>query len=485
MGTGIVWFRQDLRVADNAALCDAMAHCNVILPVYIHAPEEAHPNPPGAASRWWLHHSLMDLDHSLRRLGARLLIRQGNSHTALDHLVRESNASYVSWNRLYEPALIERDSRIKMKLQSAGVTCRSFNGSLLLEPWQNLNKSKQPFRVFTPFWKAHRGRMSTDPPTPAPTDLPRVPDELGSSQLTDLGLLPKIPWDRGLRATWNVSEAAAHEELETFLQGRLSSYAEDRDRPDRVGTSRLSPYLHSGQLSPRQVLHAIESYTSGNTKAGLVKGADVFKRELGWREFAYQLLYHFPNTVEEPLDTRFQRLPWRKDHATDLAAWQAGQTGFPIVDAGMRELWHTGWMHNRVRMLVASLLTKNLRIHWKAGERWFWDTLVDADLANNIQGWQWTAGCGADAAPYFRIFNPVLQGERYDPEGSYVRRWVPEIAALPNKFIHKPWEAPEALLRESGIHMDTTYPHPIVDLKSSRNSALQAYARVKQAKLGD
>jgi deoxyribodipyrimidine photo-lyase len=390
----------------------------------------------------------------------------------------------VSWNRLYEPALIARDAQIKTRLQSCGVTCRSVNGSLLLEPWQNLNKSERPFRVFTPFWKAHQSRAPVDPPRPPPDALPSVPDDMGSLRITDLHLLPDIPWDQGLRATWSVGEEAAHAELETFLNQRLSSYAEDRDRPDRVGTSRLSPYLHCGQLSPRQVMHAVESYTTGYTQAGLIKGADVYKRELGWREFAYHLLYHFPDTVEAPLNPRFKLLPWRNDSAEDLAAWQGGQTGFPIVDAGMRELWHTGWMHNRVRMLVASLLTKNLRIHWKEGERWFWDTLVDADLANNVQGWQWTAGCGADAAPYFRIFNPVLQGERYDPAGVYVRRWIPEIAKLPNKFIHKPWEAPNSILNEAGIQLRVTYPWPIVDLKTSRRAALEAFERVKQGKKG-
>ena len=484
MTVGIVWFRNDLRTADNPALSEAIARCDRLLPIYIHAPEEAQPNSPGAASRWWLHHSLVDLDRSLREIGSRLLIRRGSSQALLDQVVGDSNASYVFWNRLYEPALIARDSQIKTHLQSSGVTCLSANGSLLLEPWQILNKSKQPFRVFTPFWKAHQSRAPIDPPKPPPDAVPSVPRNIDSLQITDLNLLPNIPWDDGLRATWSVGEEAAHAELEVFLHQRLSSYAEDRDRPDRVGTSRLSPYLHCGQLSPRQVMYAVEGYTSRNTQAGLVKGAEVYKRELGWREFAYHLLYHFPDTVEAPLDRRFALLPWRNDYAEDLAAWRAGQTGFPIIDAGMRELWHTGWMHNRVRMLVASLLTKNLRIHWKEGERWFWDTLVDADLANNIQGWQWTAGCGADAAPYFRIFNPVLQGERYDPEGNYVRRWIPEIAKLPNKVIHKPWEAPDVTLTAAGIQMGVTYPLPIVDLKTSRRAALEAFEQVKRGKQG-
>ncbi|MGD8310060.1 MAG: deoxyribodipyrimidine photo-lyase, partial [Chromatiales bacterium] len=325
--------------------------------------------------------------------------------------------------------------------------------------------------VFTPFWKACLRRPPPAAPLAAPEKLPPCPD-VDSLALDALGLLPRIPWDAGLRETWRPGEAGALRRLDGFCRKGLDAYADARERPAVVGTSRLSPRLHFGELSPRQVWWRAVREDS--------PGGEAFLRELGWREFAHHLLHHSPETLERPMDRRFEAFPWREDPEA-LRAWQSGRTGIPLVDAGMRELWHTGWMHNRVRMVVASLLTKNLRIHWLEGARWFWDTLVDADLANNTLGWQWVAGCGADAAPYFRIFNPVTQGQRYDPEGAYVRRWVPEIGRLPDRWVHRPWQAPEKVLREAGIRLGSDYPEPIVDLKESRREALAAYEQVKAA----
>jgi deoxyribodipyrimidine photo-lyase len=310
----------------------------------------------------------------------------------------------------------------------------------------------------------------------SPTALPPLPEGLHSIPLDALGLLPRIPWDGGLAAAWDPGEPAALARLQTFVDQAVAGYVQDRDLPGVGGTSRLSPHLHLGEVSPRQVLHAVADRVPG----GLGGVAEPFVREIGWREFAHHLLYHFPRTPEEPLDSRFSAFPWRTDGTEALlAAWQRGQTGIPLVDAGMRELWHTGWMHNRVRMVVASLLTKHLRLPWQAGARWFWDTLVDADLAANTLGWQWSAGCGADAAPYFRVFNPVRQGERFDPRGDYVRRWCPELAALPDRWIHQPWAAPESILRAAGVSLGQNYSAPVVDLAESRREALAAWDRVK------
>ena len=347
------------------------------------------------------------------------------------------------------------------------------------EPWEVLTKNKTAFRVFTPFWKAHQLSYQPLPPLPAPEILPNLSKTIASLDIDDLQLLPTIPWDKGIAATWHPGEKSARARLQQFLDTGMQDYATARDRPDQSGSSRLSPHLHFGEISPKQIVSAVTNYVQANKQAGILKSAETFIRELGWREFAYHLLFHFPHTIEKPLNERFATFPWQSDYRSPLKAWQQGRTGFPIIDAGMRELWHTGWMHNRVRMLVASLLTKNLRIPWQQGERWFWDTLVDADLASNVLGWQWTAGCGADAAPYFRIFNPVTQGERHDPNGDYVRRWVPELTELPAKYIHKPWETPSPILDECGVRLGDTYPYPIIDLRQSRQQALAMYDSIK------
>ena len=479
--TVLVWFRRDLRLADNPALCQALARCERVIPVYIHAPEEEQPWQPGAASHWWLHHSLTALADRLAALGSRLIVAEGESLTTLRRLIRVTGASQCLWNRLYDPALVQRDTEIKQALRADGVRCDSFNASMLLEPWQVKTGAGAPYRVFTPYWRRCLPELANlGTPLPPPPALPPVPDAVSSLPVNALELLPNIRWDHGLRDTWQPGEAGATARLDAFIAGPITAYGEGREFPGKAGTSALSPHLHFGELSPRALVAAVHA-------EGFSDNADAahFIRELGWRDFSYQMLYHFPHTPSEPLDPKYADFPWRDDpNGRLLHAWQRGRTGVPIVDAGMRELWHTGWMHNRVRMIVSSFLTKNLRLPWQQGARWFWDTLVDADLASNTQGWQWSAGCGADAAPYFRIFNPVRQGERFDQKGAYVRRWCPELARLPDKLIHQPWEAKPAILAQIGLRLGPDardhYPRPLVDLKQSRAEALAAYDRIKR-----
>lgn len=471
--SALVWFRHDLRLTDQPALAAALSRHERVVPCFVF--DEDRPWAPGAASRWGLHQALAGLEQSLRELGSRLILRRGRAQQVLPQLLRESGARAVYWNRRYEPAAMEGDRALKAALTEDGIDVHGFNAALLAEPWEISNRQGQPYKVFTPFWKVAR-QQPVPEPLPAPDALPSVPD-LASLSLESLELTPKQGWDAGLHETWPLSESAAQERLAAFVAGPLADYARLRDCPARAATSRLSPALHFGLLSPRQVWWAVMG-----SSAAQGKGAERFLAELGWREFAHHLLFHFPHTTDAPLDERFADFPWRarSDYGQDLQAWQQGQTGIPIVDAGMRELWHSGWMHNRVRMIVASLLCKNLLIPWQEGARWFWDTLVDADLANNTLGWQWVAGSGADAAPYFRIFNPLLQGEKFDPQGEYVRRWVPEIAELPARHIHQPWNAPDDVLARAGIRLDHDYPRPIVDLKGSRQRALAAFEQIKR-----
>jgi deoxyribodipyrimidine photo-lyase len=463
----IVWLRQDLRLRDNPALQAAARHGGPIIPVYILCDAEEQEFPPGGASRWWLHRSLSALDAELRSRGSQLSLLRGPALDCLRAAVARTGASAVFWNRRYEPASVARDLEVKKELRADGLVVESCNGALLREPWAIQNGSGQPYRVYTPFKR--RALEKLDPPAPlrAPSRWLAPPAWPDSVTLDELRLLPEIQWYDTMDETWRPGEAGAHARLRAFASKPLASYAKTRDRPDCDGTSALSPYLHFGEISARQVWHALA--------AKGVKVADsTFAAELTWREFAHHLIYHFPHTVLEPLDRRFERFAWSRDTA-HLQAWQRGRTGIPIVDAGMRQLWATGWMHNRVRMIVASFLVKNLRIHWLEGARWFWDTLVDADLANNTLNWQWVAGSGADAAPYFRIFNPLTQSAKFDPDGEYVRRWVPELARLEVPHIHAPHAAPAAVLHAGGVHIGSTYPAPLVDLAESRRAALAAY----------
>jgi deoxyribodipyrimidine photo-lyase len=459
----LLWFRQDLRLIDNPALEAAHATGSAVIPLFLHAPHEEGEWAPGSAARWWQHQSLAALERDLAARGSRLILQrvapESSSEAALLALARATGATSVHWNRRYEPAVIARDSALKAELRSQGLAAHSHNAALLAEPWEVRNQSGKPFQVFTPFWRCVVGQLAPPPPTPAPAQLAapqRWPESLALEALT---LLPRIRWYDGLATTWQPGEAGAAQRLEQFLDAAWLEYDNRRDVPAHEGTSRLSPHLHHGEISPRQVWHAFARRASSQGIDATRWRQSKFLAEVGWREFAHHLLYHFPQTPTQPLRADFARFPWRSDAAL-LEAWQRGRTGVPLVDAGMRELWHTGWMHNRVRMVVASFLVKNLLQPWQDGARWFWDTLVDADLASNTLGWQWSAGCGADAAPYFRIFNPVSQSQRFDPGGDYLARWLPELAALDAKARHE--------VRD-----------PIVDLRASREMALAAFAQLR------
>ncbi|MBN6148790.1 deoxyribodipyrimidine photo-lyase [Xanthomonas sp. AmX2] len=467
MSYAIVWFRRDLRLDDQPALRAALDAGHTPVPLYLHSPEDDGAWAPGAASRAWLHRSLQALQRQLAERGSRLLLRTGAAEPALRRLIDETGAVAVYWNRRYEPAMQSRDARIKRSLREQGLEVRSSNASLLFEPWTLATKQGGPYKVFTPFWRSALSQWRMPPPDPAPQYLPALPAAWHSVALEQLGLQPGRDWDRGFWEVWQPGADGAHEALEVFVDGAMRGYLHDRDRPDRVGTSRLSPHLHFGEIAPWRVVAELERQRSAATGADI----DGYIRQLGWRDFAHHLLHHFPHTPERNLDPRFDRFAWAAPDPALLQAWRHGRTGVPIVDAGLRELWHTGWMHNRVRMIVASYLCKHLRVHWREGARWFWDTLVDADLANNTLGWQWVAGTGADAAPYFRIFNPVTQAQRFDPDGRYIARWVPELAPLPAKQRHAPWQWPLQLAACA-----PGYPRqPIVDLTVGRDAALAAY----------
>jgi deoxyribodipyrimidine photo-lyase len=513
----LLWLRLDLRLADNPALWAALTRGGAIVPVFIWSPEEEGAWPPGGASQWWLHQSLTALDARLREGGSRLVLRCGATLDTLRALVKETGARAVSWNRRYEPSIIARDAKVEEGLRRYGLTVESYNAALLYEPWRIRNQSGKPFQVFTPFWNHCLKQPDPAEPLSAPKHLPAPAKWPKSLALKELELEPGINWATGMRAAWQPGEAGAAKALQTFLTTAFAGYSDRRNRPDVTGTSRLSPHLHFGEISPRQVWHAVRrreersaDFQSAVSQVSNLRTLDQsgaarrverpadwksaiqqvgkpalrdwrasqFLAELGWREFSHHLLYHFPHTPAEPLRPGFKKFPWRKNAAW-LKAWQKGRTGYPIVDAGMRELWATGWMHNRVRMIAASFLVKDLLLPWSEGARWFWDTLVDADLAQNTLGWQWTAGCGADAAPYFRVFNPTSQGEKFDPHGDYVRRWCPELAKLPGEWIHQPHEAPPEILHAAGVEPGRTYPQPVVDHALARQAALEAYGRIR------
>ena len=473
----IFWFRQDLRLDDNPALA-AAARQGALVPVYILDDEEAGKWRMGAASRWWLQRSLASLQ---QQLGGHLHFFQGGAEKLIPHLARELGATAVYWNRCYEPWRRERDRRIKESLNHAGLAVQSFNASLLWEPWEVLKADGTPYKVFTPYYR--NGCLGSNVPrlpvesAPALRFYPAV-ELSGSCRLEELRLLPHHQWYRKLEQYWQPGEAGARQGLDRFVANGLGGYRQGRDFPALEQTSRLSPHLHFGEISPHQVRRAV---LMARAVGGVEQDdLDHFLSELAWREFSYYQLYHFAHLPEHPLREEFARFPWAED-GEGLALWQRGMTGYPLVDAGMRELWQTGFMHNRVRMVVGSFLVKNQLLPWQQGETWFRDCLVDADLASNSAGWQWVAGCGVDAAPYFRIFNPVTQGQKFDPQGDYIRRYLPEIALLPNKYLHAPWTAPAALLKQIGIVLGRDYPLPIVDLKGSRQRALAAYQHLRHS----
>ena len=468
----IVWFRQDLRLADNPALVAAAETGRPVIPLFILDDETPGRWAPGGASRWWLERSLAALGRDLAHIGSPLILRRGNAEAVLPALVAESGATAVFWNRCYEPFAIARDTRLKAELKAGGVEVRSHNGSLLREPWEVNSKAGTPLKVFTPFWKALQALGDPDKPLAPPARLSPPAQQPAGDALAHWGLYPARPdWAAGFGALWTPGEAGAQARFADFSAAAITDYADQRNVPGQPGTSRLSPHLHWGEISPRMLWHATRSEAGG--------GAESFLREVGWREFSCHLLHHEPLLPQRNLRGEFDSFPWADD-AAGLGRWQRGETGYPIVDAGLRELWATGWMHNRVRMIAASFLIKDLLIDWRHGQDWFWDTLVDADLAANAASWQWVAGCGADAAPYFRVFNPVLQGMKFDPDGRYVRRWVPELARLPDSLLHTPWTAAPLVLEAAGIRMGKTYPLPMVDHGKARDRALAAFGTIKK-----
>lgn len=444
--------RDDLRLADNPALSAAVARGGAVACVYVLDETSPGSRPLGGAARWWLHHSLTSLERDLTGLGGVFVVRQGRAEAAIAEAVQETGATAVFWNRRYGAAEREFDTRLGRSLTAAGVEVETFNASLLFEPWTIRTGQGTPFAVFTPFWRACLSAPEPPAPLPTPTSIRAPHEPVASLSIDDLGLLPTHPdWAAGLREIWQPGEETASRALDAFLAERVADYSADRDRPDRDGTSGLSPHLRWGELGPRQVWHAAKSRRAKSDAEGVA----TFLTELGWREFAYHTLYHSPQLATANLRAEFDRFPWPEADTRSLEAWRHGRTGIPLVDAGMRELWHTGTMHNRVRMVAASFLTKNLLVDWRIGEQWFWDTLVDADPASNPFNWQWVAGSGADAAPYFRIFNPELQRTKFDPHGEYVRRWVPEAST-------------------------DDYPAPVVNLAESRRAALAAYERMRR-----
>ncbi|MDO9560067.1 MAG: deoxyribodipyrimidine photo-lyase [Bradyrhizobium sp.] len=474
----IVWFRDDLRLSDHPALHAAALTGAPVICLYVHDEvSNAQLRPLGGAARWWLAQSLRALQASLTSVGSRLVLRRGPAAKVIAELARETGAEAVFWSEIAQAPQQAVAEQVAAALLAIGVDSQSFPGDLLATPLSIRTKDGRGLRVFTPFWR--RVQASGDPsrPLPAPTALAPASD-IASDRLETWRLEPLRPdWAGGLRQTWKPGERSAQARLTTFLEAGVAGYSSQRDRPDRDGTSGLSPHLRFGEIGPRQVWHAARFAAAG--QPALTGDIDKFLSEVGWREFCRHLLFDLPDLADRNLQPSFDAFPWRRDDSA-LQAWQRGLTGYPIVDAGMRQLWHTGVMHNRVRMVAASFLVKHLLIDWREGEKWFWDTLIDADAGSNPANWQWVAGSGADAAPYFRVFNPILQGEKFDPDGAYVRRWVPELGQLPAGLIHQPWRATPLELKSAGVELRSTYPQPIVDHKQGRERALGAYAKTRQ-----
>ncbi len=475
----IIWFRKDLRITDHPGIAHAISNGYEILPLFLWD-EGEHRWQEGAASRWWLHHALKDLDQQIQQRGGKLVVSgfdrgegAGCFSEWLVELMREYGADAIYWGRRYEPEIIERDKFLKTRLLDLGFEVKSFNTHLLMEPHTIKNKSGTHFKVFTPFWKhslTQKVALLTEISEDAWEGVTWSEVDMGCD-VDALRLLPELDWDRGFYKHWRPGRAAGLERLAEMVHGKAKVYQGTRDTPSVDGTSQLSAYLQWGQISAREVYHAFGGVYNDEVEKG-------YLRQLFWREFSYHLLFHAPHSPEKPLRPEYDTFPWERNEEY-LDAWRRGMTGFPIVDAGMRQLWETGWMHNRVRMIVGSLLVKHLLQDWREGASWFWDTLVDADLANNTMGWQWIGGCGADASPYFRIFNPIIQGEKFDSDGSYVRRYCPELKDVPNKYLHQPWEMPALELAAAGVTLGKTYPHPIISHVDGRAKALDAYATFK------
>lgn len=477
----LVWYRNDLRLADNPALYHATERNAPVIPVFIWAPEEAGDWAPGGAHRWWLHQSLLALSDDLQAKTSNLVLRSGSSLDHLQNLIEETGADCVMWNRRYEPTLAALDDEIMETLAGKGIEVRTFESRILHDPQAIETSDGGPYRVYTPFWNRLQEEMEVGDPLP----VPQLGDRLApqhwpeSETVDDFGLTPEdqdgTDWAEQIAEFWRPGEKDAHRRLKVFLDDTLIRYDDDRDRPHKEGTSMLSPHLHWGEITPRQIWTRVNTWVNNAAMRG---AADAYLSEIAWREFAYHVLVHNPDTPTKPLHDKYEAFPWVDDDVA-LERWQKGQTGYPLIDAGMRQLYSIGWMHNRLRMIVASFLTKDLLIRWQHGATWFWDTLVDGDLANNTLGWQWSAGCGADAQPFFRVFNPVSQSEQHDPDGEYIKRWVPELADVPAKYVHAPWDAPPKVLEKAGVTLGETYPEPIVDHAEAREKALEAYEKVK------
>jgi deoxyribodipyrimidine photo-lyase len=468
----IHWFRQDLRLEDNLSLCYA-AEKGKVIPIFIWDTTVPMKYRLGAASKWWLHHSLIELKKSLNN---RLYIFSGDPKNILEGLVRKYDVASISWNRLYEPWQVSQDKIIEQYFTDKNLEIKTFNSHLLWEPWQVLKKDGSPYKIFTPFYKRGCLYNYNTPrlPLEKPSNLQIAICEKEDITIESLNLLSKTGWDKKLEKIWSIGEIHAKNKFFAFKETGLSNYKEGRNYPAKHYVSGLSPHLHWGEISPNFIWHNLISKIRD-------ENINCFLTELGWREFSYSLLYYFPELPDKNLQEKFDIFPWEKNQSY-LSSWQKGMTGYPIIDAGMRQLWQTGYMHNRVRMIVGSFLVKNLLLHWHNGEKWFWDCLVDADLASNSASWQWVAGCGADAAPYFRIFNPIIQGEKFDDQGEYTRKYLPELKDLPNKYLFSPWEAPESVLKKAGIILGKDYPHPIVNLSESRSKALAAYKSIRITK---
>ena len=474
-GPVLVWLRRDLRLADNPALYHAVNYGAPVIPVFVWAPEEEVPWAMGGAQRWWLHHSLLAFKASLHPYKIPFVIQKGASSETLLRLARDLQARAVLWNRAYEPAENQREDTVSRVLLASGIETQSFESHLLHDPNAIQTGKGGCYKVYTPFWRNVRANQEVLPPLGAPsfsdTSIPKI--QPNSIEVDDLMLRPRINWAGGLRKTWQPGEKTALDSMRQFIDSNVRHYASQRDFPSVEGTSKLSPHLHFGEISPRTIWHHISQIPQPSEEH------ETFLKQLIWREFSYHLLHHFPETATNNLRTSFDHFPWSTDQDM-LTKWQKGETGYPIVDAGMKQLWETGWMHNRVRMIVASFLTKHLLIHWLEGAHWFWDTLVDANLANNTMGWQWSAGSGADAQPFFRIFNPISQSKKFDADGKYLKQWLPVLQHVPSAKIHEPWLLSQAEQSRAGFRLGSSYPMPVVDHKVARQRALDAYKAVSK-----
>lgn len=475
----IVWIRRDLRLYDNPALYHATQYDAPILPVFVWHPEEEAPWAMGGAQKWWLHYSLIAFKKSLAPKKVPFLIKKGPSASTLIHIIEETGASIVLWNKAYEPAELKRDQDVCETLQERGVEVRQLESQLLHDPNEIRTGKGDPYKVYTPFWKNVYSTLEIPPPLSEP-EFPiayELPSAIDICPVDELQLLPRINWAEGIREAWTPGEHTARERLSAFADSAVYNYEAKRDIPSIDGTSRLSPHLHFGEISSRTIWHQVIQQADDSPDGQ--KKLEPYLKQLIWREFSYHLLYHFPETAENNMRASFDKFPWEKDKEM-LKRWQEGQTGYPIVDAGMRQLWATGWMHNRVRMVVASFLTKHLLIHWIEGAKWFWDTLVDANLANNTMGWQWSAGSGADAQPFFRIFNPISQSKKFDPDGDYIKCWIPELKKVPAGKIHEPWLLSSTEQQKASVKLGASYPMPVVEHKEARERALDAYKAVSK-----